>query len=206
GQWRDGRHQGSAAVAAGSDPAAPRQPQCFAWQRLSRLSRLFGGRGAPAIRDRMVSAMFDVTDVQGNILRGYRKPRVRHLILAIAEPVEARAWLGAAVSGTGSVPQVTTQAPWENKPSTCFNIGLTFEGLRALGATGQSLASFPTEFVEGMTARALKLGDIGDSAPERWPAPFDKPRDIHVIVSVHAKEVADLDRVQRQALQNARTF
>ena len=60
------------------------------------------------------------------------------------------------------MPQVTSQAPWDEKPSTCFNIGVTFEGLRALGATGETLASFPTEFVEGMTARAPKLGDIGD--------------------------------------------
>jgi deferrochelatase/peroxidase EfeB len=154
----------------------------------------------------MVSAMFDVTDVQGNILRGYRQPRVRHLILAVADATEARSWLGATVSGAGSVPQVTSQAPWDEKPSVCFNIGLTFEGLRALGAASSSLASFPTEFVEGMTARAEKLGDIGDSAPEHWPAPFDKPRDIHLIASIYAKDVADLDRVQGQALQNGRAF
>lgn len=150
--------------------------------------------------------MFDVTDVQGNILKGYRKPRVRHLILAVAEPAEARAWLGATVSDTGGVPQLTTQAPWDNKPSTCFNLGLTFEGLRALGATGESLESFPTEFVEGMAARALKLGDIGDSAPDQWPPPFDKPRDIHLIASIYASEVQDLDRIQGQALRNGRTF
>jgi deferrochelatase/peroxidase EfeB len=154
----------------------------------------------------MVSAMLDLADVQGNILRGYRHSRVRHLILAVAEATEARAWLGATVSATGGVPQVTTQAPWDEKPSTCFNIGLTFEGLRALGAATESLASFPTEFAEGMTARAPKLGDIGDSAPEHWPPPFDKPRDIHLIVSIYARDVADLDRVQGQALQNARTF
>lgn len=150
--------------------------------------------------------MFDVADVQGNILRGYRQPRVRHLILAVADAAEARAWLGATVSGAGGVPQVTTQAPWDEKPATCFNIGVTFEGLRALGAASSSLASFPTEFAEGMTARALKLGDIGDSAPEHWPAPFDKPGDIHLIVSIYAKDVADLDRLQAQALQNAHTF
>jgi deferrochelatase/peroxidase EfeB len=57
-----------------------------------------------------------------------------------------------------------------------------------------------------MTARALKLGDIGDGAPRFWPAPFDQPRDIHLIVSIHARDVADLDRVQREALQSARTF
>jgi len=154
----------------------------------------------------MVSAMFDVTDVQGNILRGYRQPHVRHLILAVADAAEARAWLGATVSNAGGVPQVTSQAPWDEKPATCFNVGVTFEGLRALGASGTSLASFPTEFVEGMTARAQKLGDVGDSAPEHWPAPFDKPRDIHLIVSIHAAQAADLDRVQGQALQNTHTF
>ncbi len=150
--------------------------------------------------------MLDVTDVQGNILRGYRQPRVRHLLLAVADATEARAWLGATVSNAGGVPQVTSQAPWDEKPATCFNIGVTFEGLRALGVAGSSLASFPTEFVEGMTARAKKLGDVGDSAPEHWPQPFDKPRDIHLIVSIHAREVADLDRVQREALQNTHTF
>lgn len=150
--------------------------------------------------------MFDVSDVQGNILRGYRKPRVRHLILAVADAAEARGWLGATVSGTGGVPQVTTQAPWDTKPSTCFNIGLTFEGLRALGASSKSLSSFPTEFVEGMTARAIKLGDIGDGAPGQWPAPFDKPRDIHLIASIYAHEQADLDRIQGEALQGGRPF
>ena len=150
--------------------------------------------------------MFDVADVQGNILKGYRLPRVRHLILAIADAREASAWFGAVGSGTGGVPQVTSQAPWDDKPSICFNVGLTFEGLRALGATAQSLASFPTEFVDGMTARALKLGDIGDSAPDQWPLPFDKPRDIHLIVSIYSKDTEGLDRIQAQALQNGRTF
>jgi len=150
--------------------------------------------------------MFDVADVQGNILRGYRQPRVRHLMLSVVEAADARAWLGATVSGTAGVPQVTSQAPWDEKPASCFNMGLTFEGLRALGVSSASLASFPTEFAEGLTARALKLGDIGDSAPEHWPAPFDKPDDIHLVVSIHAREEADLDRIQAQALQHARTF
>src|SRR5581483_1881679 len=103
--------------------------------------------------------MFDVADVQGNIPRGYRQPRVRHRILSVADVTEARAWLGATVSGSGGVPLVTSQAPWDEEPATCFDIGLTFEGLRALGVSSASLASFPTEFGEGMTSRALKLGD-----------------------------------------------
>lgn len=145
--------------------------------------------------------MFNVSDVQGNILRGYRKPRVRHLILEIADAGEARGWCGAIVSRRADVPQVTSQAPWETKPLSCFNIGLTFEGLRALGVGDESLASFPTEFVDGMSARAIKLGDVGESAPETWPAPFDKPKAVHLIVSIHANEVTELDRIERQALQ-----
>ncbi|WP_407180123.1 Dyp-type peroxidase [Bradyrhizobium sp. STM 3562] len=145
--------------------------------------------------------MFNASDVQGNILRGYRKPRVRHLILEVADASEARAWCGAIVSGGGDRPQVTTQAPWESKPVSCFNIGITFQGLRTLGVSAESLATFPTEFVEGMPARAIKLGDVGESAPNRWPAPFDKPQAIHLIASIYADDAAELDRVQNQALR-----
>ena len=67
-----------------------------------------------------------------------------------------------------------------------FNIGLTYEGLRALGTPGSSLEMFPNEFIEGMTARALKLGDVGQSAPETWPSPFDEPERIHLIATIYA--------------------
>ena len=43
--------------------------------------------------------MFNPADVQGNILRGYRKPRVRYLILEGTDRNEARRWLAACVSG-----------------------------------------------------------------------------------------------------------
>ena len=127
--------------------------------------------------------MFDLADLQGNILRGYtKKPHVRYLILEVADRSAARRWLAASVSGRGDgVPQITTGNWGANKPDTCFNIGLTYEGLRALGTPSSSLEMFPNEFVEGMTARALKLGDVGPSAPENWPAPFDEPRRIHLI-------------------------
>ncbi len=144
--------------------------------------------------------MFNASDVQGNILQGYHKPRVRHLILEVADASEARGWCGAIVSAHDDVPQVTSQAPWESKPISCFNIGITFEGLRALGVSAESLATFPTEFVEGMPARAMKLGDVGESAPDQWRAPFDKPKALHLIASIYADEVAELDRIQRLAL------
>jgi deferrochelatase/peroxidase EfeB len=148
-----------------------------------------------------VSAAFDAADVQGNILRGYRKPRVRHLVLEVTDHIAARRWLAACTSGRrDGVPQITTEAPWTTKPHTCFNIGLTYKGLRALRAPGRSLDTFPTEFKEGMNARAVKLGDTGHSAPEKWPAPFNEPKRVHLIATIYANEIAQLDSVQHHAL------
>jgi deferrochelatase/peroxidase EfeB len=151
--------------------------------------------------------MFDLADLQGNILRGYRKPHVRYLILEVVDRSAARRWLAASVSGRGDgVPQITTGNWGANKPDTCFNIGLTYEGLRALGTPSASLEMFPNEFVEGMTARALKLGDVGPSAPENWPAPFNEPKRIHLIATIYAEKVEQLDEVQKRALADGRAL
>jgi deferrochelatase/peroxidase EfeB len=158
-----------------------------------------------------VSAAFNPADVQGNILRGYRKNRVRYLMIQVTEPAAARRWLTAALSGSDGVPQITTEEPWETKPDSCFNIGLTYEGLRALGAPAASLADFPTEFKEGMDKRALKLGDAGASAPENWDKPFNEPAKIHLIASIYVgdvnkpdavREIAQLDAIQRAAISD----
>ena len=90
-----------------------------------------------------------------------------------------------------------------HKPIACFNVGMTYDGLRALGTPAESLATFPTEFVEGMTKRALKLGDFGASAPDNWPAPFDQPARVDIVATIHANEAQHLDRVQDQV---ARSF
>lgn len=154
-----------------------------------------------------MSTVFDAADVQGNILRGYRKPHVRYLVLEVADRIAARSWLAASTSGGGDgVPQITTSDWGPKKPDTCFNIGLTYEGLRALGTPSPSLETFPNEFIEGMNARALKLGDVGVSAPETWPAPFDAPTRIHLIATIYADEVAQLDQVEQRALADGKAF
>jgi deferrochelatase/peroxidase EfeB len=153
--------------------------------------------------------MFDLAELQGNILRGYTgKPHVRYLILEVADPVAARRWLAASISGRyHGVPQITTGNWGTAKPETCFNIGLTYEGLRALGTPSSSLAMFPYEFIAGMTASARKLGDVGPSAPENWPAPFNAPKRIHLIATIYAEKVEQLEPVQQRALdRNALTL
>ena len=147
---------------------------------------------------------FDPYDVQGNILRGYTHPMVRHLMLEVGNLVAARNFLAAAAEGgNAEVPAITRAGKWETKPPVCFNIGVTHAGLKALRVPGNHLATFPSEFIEGMARRAAKLGDFGDSAPETWPAPFDRPERLHLIASIHAHHAADLDRVEAQV---ARAF
>jgi Dyp-type peroxidase family len=64
-------------------------------------------------------------------------------------------------------------------------VALTYQGLRALGVPQPSLDSFPAAFRDGMAARAEQLGDIGDSAPERWQKPYGTG-EIHLLVSIVA--------------------
>ncbi len=144
-----------------------------------------------------MSVAFIPHELQGNILRGYRRSMVRYLLLEVTDRGAARIWLGAIAAREGADGlSITTESAWSSKPDFCFNIGLTFEGLRALGVAPASLQTFPTEFVEGMTARAAKLGDFGASDPQTWPAPFDEPARLHIIASIYADDEPHLDQVQ----------
>nr|WP_321250765.1 hypothetical protein [uncultured Ruegeria sp.] len=146
-----------------------------------------------------MNTKFNLADIQGNILRGYRRNLVRHLVLEVSDRAAARQFLAAAVDDShGDVPAITRDVTWTVRPPFCFNIGITFEGLRALGTPAEHLKTFPTEFVQGMTKRAIKIGDFGKSAPENWPAPFDKPERIHLIASVHSDTEDHLDQVEAQ--------
>ena len=147
---------------------------------------------------------YNPNDLQGNILRGYRYERVRYLILEVANRAAARNFLARSAEGNSAdVPAITSAAKWNPglKPTLCFNIGVTYEGLRALGTPPKHLATFPTEFIEGMAKRALKLGDFGPSAPDKWPAPFDQPARVHVVATIYSAEAHHIDRVQEQVAQ-----
>ena len=51
---------------------------------------------------------------------------------------------------------------------TSVTVAFTYHGLHALGVPQTSLDSFSPEFRAGMAARAVELGDVGDSSPENW--------------------------------------
>jgi Dyp-type peroxidase family len=125
------------------------------------------------------SAGLDLGDIQGMALRPYRFPFGVHLLMRITDETATRLWLGS-IGG-----RITTVSAVDAQPQHAINIGLSWQGLKALGMPESSLQSFPEAFGQGMAARAARLGDVGDSAPERWDAPFGS-RDVHILVTVSA--------------------
>jgi Dyp-type peroxidase family len=78
------------------------------------------------------------------------------------------------------------------------SVALTFQGLKALGVPEESLNSFPLEFQQGMAARAAKLGDVGESAPENWEKPLGTS-DVHLGISALAPDKERLEAVLARA-------
>src|SRR6266496_4152960 len=147
----------------------------------------------------------DLDDIQGFILRGYRMPMVRHFLLTVGVPAEARKLLGRFVSGDESdAPQITTAEDWHvgfepgpgdnpadaprRKPDYCLNLGITWPGLIALEIKERlpalSFKSFGA-FTAGAAERARSVGDTGESDPQHWIGEFGTGSD-HVLVTLHA--------------------
>ncbi|MGC4087027.1 MAG: hypothetical protein QM756_03820 [Polyangiaceae bacterium] len=114
----------------------------------------------------------ELEEIQGLILSGYgERPVARYALFEVVDAVRARAWLKALVpelqfseyrhSRRGKPPFL--------KP-VCVNVAFTHAGFAALGLPALALAGFSPPFQEGMhePSRARRLGDDGDSAPERW--------------------------------------
>ncbi|MGB0504628.1 MAG: Dyp-type peroxidase [Pikeienuella sp.] len=130
----------------------------------------------------------DLHDVQGNILRGYRKLKSRHLTAKVKDANAAKNWVAAVSAKDASGgPVVTRGSDWgDNPPDVCLNIGVTYAGLRALGVPSISTESFSDAYKQGMVARADKIGDWTSSAPEHWQPQFQDNDALHLILTLHA--------------------
>lgn len=144
----------------------------------------------------------DYGDIQGTILRGYRVDYARHLVLQVRDRAGAQAFLGALVDPSSGLPQITTAARWTVKPQSFLNLGITAQGLVALG---QPIDGFPAAFRRGATdpETASIVGDTGSSAPAEWTGGFADGASVHLILSLWVHRDPDLlDRlcqVLRQA-------
>jgi len=145
-----------------------------------------------------VSGPLEVEDVQGVVLRGYGSLRAaRYLLLRVGDAAAARAWL-RGLSG-----RVTTAQ--RSPDGTAVNVALTAPGLTALGLPDAALAGFALEFTEGIASphRSRILGDVGESAPQRWAwgGPGSEP--VHVLLLLFATDEAGLAQLDEERRREA---
>jgi deferrochelatase/peroxidase EfeB len=128
----------------------------------------------------------DYRDIQGLVRFGHGHLKAaRFYLLTIVDPVAARAWLA-------NVP--VTSAIKDRRPDVALQVAFTYQGLRNLGASPETLVQFPYEFKSGMTeaSRARRLGDIEANDPKwwLWGGPSNVP---DVVVLLYATTSARLD-------------
>ena len=125
----------------------------------------------------------DRHDLQGNILCGYGNSFRYgvHLFVRIDDAPVGRKWLAELCDS------VTTAVSWRGKPLETMNVAFTDRGLKALGVPKAVRATFTREYQEGMRQRAERLGDVGESAPDKWERGLKKPQ---MLVTVMARSEA----------------
>lgn len=138
--------------------------------------------------------MLERGDIQGLVLSGYAStPRSRFFVIRF-QGEGGRAWLGRIL------PRITTGTRREHRATERVNLGLSATGLRALGLPEESLATFPREFVQGMTdrERSLVLGDSGVHEPEGWDFGGNDGTRVDAVLFTYAATDAELDELSAE--------
>ncbi|WP_326608745.1 hypothetical protein [Streptomyces sp. NBC_01800] len=132
------------------------------------------------------SVRVEIDDVQSGALRPRPVPyEGKFIFLRVDDRKAGRALLRRLLPVTASgLPSVDrSQDAW-------VAVAFTYQGLEALGVPQESLdSSFPWAFREGMAARAELIGDVGESAPAHWEAPFGTG-DVHIALSALSSDAA----------------
>jgi Dyp-type peroxidase family len=136
----------------------------------------------------------DLDDIQGGALHPRPSPYAgAYLLLRIDDPTAGRELVRRLQPLVASARYGSCQVE-----QAWVTVAFTHQGLRALGLPPSSLDSFAPEFREGMAARAGKLGDVGESAPENWERPLGTA-DVHVAIAVLSPDAEHLDRMRDRA-------
>ena len=157
----------------------------------------------------------DRENVQGLILRGYNYPYSRHILCRFPDGKAGRSFLAWAR------PLITHGSVWPTgvKPEPLLNVGLTFEGLKAIGlaailaSTDSNLVvdpapswprrnPFPEEFVNPPSPRSL--GDLQppDDPTNWWNGRFSSEA-IHASLHLYTQSEATLDAIVAEARSKA---
>lgn len=114
----------------------------------------------------------------------------RYEFLSFDDPAGGRMWLNALLDKVQSASDARKTMDSQDRWIT---LAFTWNGLRALGVSEDSLASFPDAFREGMAARADILGDTGRNHPDNWGGGLAGD-DLHAIAILFARNDAEHHR------------
>lgn len=125
----------------------------------------------------------DLSAVQALVLKPYRRLVCRHLIFHFGDGAGARVFLG-------ELAQHVTMADMEQgaAPDPLLNVGITYNGLAALGVDPALLAKFDAVFKLGPRTVNQALGDVRDSRsdPVNWWEGQFQTQDVHCVVHLYA--------------------
>ena len=108
--------------------------------------------------------LLEFEDIQHFLMTRPPARAARYEFLAFGSATGGRAWLAGLLEKVGTAKAVGSSV----LDSRWVTVGFTWSGLRALGVTEASLATFPDEFRQGMAARAGILGLTGGNQPDHW--------------------------------------
>ena len=138
-------------------------------------------------------ASLDFEDIQHFLMSRPPARAARYEFLTFGSPAGARTWLSGLIDKVGTAKAVglnVADARW-------VTVGFTWNGLRALGLSEASLATFPEEFRQGMAARADILGVTGTNHPEHWVGGLASPS-LHAIAILFARDVTERERCRQE--------
>src|SRR5947209_18828454 len=131
--------------------------------------------------------MLEFDDIQHLLLT--RTPAItgRYEFLTCDDQAGARAWLSELIPVVDSA--AAAQASMDSS-KRWVTLAFTWKGLRALGVSEDSLATFPEAFRQGMAARADILGDSGAAHPDNWVGGLAGD-DVHAVAILFARDDAE---------------
>src|SRR5262249_3040716 len=160
------------------------------------------GRLLVHARPDAVAMTLELDDIQHFLLTRPRAFAARYGFLSFRQPDHGRAWLSGIIDRVGRGRALESGAQLDSRWVT---VAFTGNGLRALGVDEGCLSTFPEEFRQGMAARAAILGDTGANHPDHWVGGLASP-DLHGIVILFARDVAERERCVREHQQYAAQF
>src|SRR5579872_1335507 len=143
--------------------------------------------------------MLEFSDIQGIALSAHAHAKYsRVLFLQIQDVKLAKAWL------KNMLPQIATAArrpKGSPKPEAAAQIAMTAPGFIKLGLSQDAMGTFPREFTQGMGhgERTRVLGDVDDSAPEKWQVGGSNTPEVHIMLMFYATGPQKIEEVTRQA-------